>query len=66
VLTVSSAEGQRDFLLSASQGLICEDTLYANMTEWSERQHHEMVMSKVIFQVYVIVIQVRQAIYIIL
>jgi hypothetical protein len=61
VLTVSSVEVQRDFLLSASHGLIGGDILYTGVTEWSERQHQEMVMSKVIFQVYVIVIHMRQA-----
>jgi hypothetical protein len=61
MLTVSNVEVQRDFLFTASHGLICEDILYTGMTEWSERQHQEMVISKVIFQVYVIVIHMRQA-----
>jgi hypothetical protein len=61
MLTVSNVEVQRDFLFTASHGLICEDILYTGMTEWSERQHQEMLISKMIFKVYISVIQVKQA-----
>jgi hypothetical protein len=61
MLTVSNVEGQRDFLLLASPGIICEDILYTGVTEWSERQHQEMLISKMIFKVYISVIQVKQA-----
>jgi hypothetical protein len=61
VLSVSSVVVPRDFLLSASHDSIWEDIFYTGMTGWSERKHQGMVISEVVFKVYIILIQVRQA-----